>query len=159
MRALEMLLGCEKNLLVFTYAREYAYGIRVDMTYALALKSKKHDPLSGKGRKPQLRPVTGRQLQVLVYLRRYIASYRCSPVIREVCSFFGFCSPQGGLRHLQALVRKGMTVPLVGGNGCSRGYELTAAGLAATDHFELGPLPAPTPIQAKSQRRRRQAAC
>jgi len=113
------------------------------MTYALTLKSEKHDPLSGKGRKVKLRPVTGRQLEVLVYLRSYITAYRCSPVVREVCAFFGIGSPQGAQRHLQVLVRKGMTVPLVAGNGCSRGYELTAAGLAATENCELTPLPAP----------------
>ncbi len=133
-----------------------ACGIRVNTTYALTLKTEKHDPLSGKGRKSKLLPVTGRQLEVLVYLRRYIATFRCSPVVREVCSFFQIASPQGAQRHLQVLVRKGMTVPLVAGNGCSRGYELTAAGLAATDDCELTPLP-PTGVKEARSRRRRWA--
>lgn len=98
---------------------------------------KSHDPLTGQGRKPATRPVTGRQLEVLTYLRRYISTYRCSPAIRELCRFFGMASTAGGARHLQALSRKGMTVPVVGGNG----YRLTAAGLAATEDRVLEPLP------------------
>ena len=132
---------------MFTYAREKLCGIRVNMTYALSLKSEKHDPLSGKGRKFSLRPVTGRQLEVLVYLRSYISAYRCSPVVREVCAFFGIGSPQGAQRHLQVLVRKGMTIPT--GHGQSRGYQLTAAGLAATEGRELAPLPGPNLRQCR----------
>lgn len=119
----------------------------------MTLKAENHDPLSGQGRKPRRNPVTGRQLAVLTYLRRYIATYRCSPAIREVSSFFGLTSAQGGARHLQALLRKGMTVPLVGGNGRPRGYQLTVAGLAATEDQDLQPLPPP------ALRRSRGAAC
>lgn len=105
------------------------------MTYALPRKADHHDPLSGRGRTS--RGVTGRQLAVLTYLRRYIATHQCSPVIGEVCQFLGTISPQCGARYLQALLRKGMTRPLLAGSG----YQLTPAGLAATEDQDLLPLP------------------
>ncbi len=45
-----------------------------------------------------------------------------------MCHFFGMTSPREGARYLQALMRKGMTLP---------GYQLTEAGIAATE----APLP------------------
>lgn len=110
------------------------------MTYVLTPKLEKQDPLTGR-RRNKLRPVTGRQLEVLRFVRRYIATYRCSPVVREVCDFLEMKSAQSALRHLHVLVRKGMTVPLIGRNGSSRGYELTEAGIQATEHLDLSPIP------------------
>lgn len=99
------------------------------MTYAFTLK----DPLSGANR---VAPVTGRQLQVLAFYRDYLALYHCPPVVREVCQYFSIASTQGAMRHLQALVRKGMLVPAP-----ARGYAITEAGRIATDHLPSGHRP------------------
>ena len=80
-----------------------------------------------------LRPMTGRQLAVLVYLRRYLEVHYCSPSVRETCAFFEFRSSAAPLGHFRALVAKGMLSPVYMRGGYCAGYELTAAGLAATD--------------------------
>ena len=131
---------------VFTYALVFECGIRVNMTYALPLLT--HDPL---GRRYSRFPVTGRQLEVLAYYRRYLTTYHLSPVVREVCQHFGFASPQGGARHIQALVRKGTIIPVLGVGGRHRGYQLTEAGRQATAHLNLEPLPPLTKQQARRQ--------
>ncbi|MBS2040623.1 hypothetical protein JST97_36895 [bacterium] len=98
--------------------------------------------------------MTGRQLEVLSYYRRYLTAHHCAPVLREVCQYFGISSTHGALRHLQALVRKGMLMPVTGTGGRVRGYTLTEAGRLATDPLTMGDLPPVTSRQNRCLLRR-----
>lgn len=88
-----------------------------------------------------LRPMTERQLAVLVYLRRYLEVHYCSPSVRDTCEFFGFKSSSAPLGHFRALVAKGMISPIFSRGGHCAGYEMTAAGMTATDGQVLRSLP------------------
>lgn len=55
----------------------------------------------------ELKPLTNRQREILVWLAQYIADHGYSPTIRELCQAFGFDSPNGAMCHLVPLRKKG----------------------------------------------------
>lgn len=100
-----------------------------------------------------MKAITDRQMEVLVFWRRYMATYHCSPTRRDLCEFMGILSPQGSDRHLDALERKGFLVPIIAGNGNHRGYRLTEVGLAVTEAADLAPLPPPSAVNPRQRKR------
>lgn len=110
--------------------------------------------------------ITLRQVQVLDYLDRYSREFYCSPTFREVAQAFGWRSPQGSLRHLEALTRKGYLLRIIAGNGCHRGYRLSVSGeqalMLAVGHIEqvaLRPGGSATSHRARTQRPTASRAC
>lgn len=83
------------------------------------------------------RPLTGRQQEILFYIRHHIKLCCCSPSMREMCLDFGFASPAAAFGHYVKLVDKGMLSPVVSSRGRRIRYELTPAGLSATETLGL----------------------
>lgn len=75
-----------------------------------------------------MKALTQRQLQILFFVDKYRRTYHCSPTLRELCQNFGWVSPQASSSHMQALTVKGCVIPVVGANGCARGYRLSSKG-------------------------------
>lgn len=75
-----------------------------------------------------MKALTPRQLDILNYVERYRRLYHCSPVLREIADHFGWVSPQASSRHMHSLTAKGCVIPIVGANGCQRGYRLSPRG-------------------------------
>ncbi len=121
------------------------------MTYAIPPENLFTSQLDQRHR--SLRPLTERQLAVLLYLRRHIEVHRCSPSVRTTCEFFGFKSSAAPLGHFRVLVAKGMLSPFYERGGYCAGYQLTQAGLDATHGQTL--LSIPLPIVRRSSRRSR----
>lgn len=55
----------------------------------------------------ELKPLTPRQREILVWLAEYISDHGYSPTVRELCQAFNFGSPNGAACHLQPLRLKG----------------------------------------------------
>lgn len=55
----------------------------------------------------ELKPLTPRQREILVWLAKYIADHGYSPTVRELCQAFNFGSPNGAVCHLEPLRKKG----------------------------------------------------
>lgn len=53
-------------------------------------------------------PATPRQLQVLAYIRKYIAEQGYAPTYREIVKHFRWATPNAAACHVAALVRKGL---------------------------------------------------
>jgi len=53
------------------------------------------------------RPLTKAQRRVLKFIERYHAEHYYAPTIRDICTEFGFASPNGAACHLHALRKKG----------------------------------------------------
>lgn len=53
------------------------------------------------------RPLTKAQRRVLKFIERYHREHFYSPTIRDICTEFGFASPNGAACHLHALRKKG----------------------------------------------------
>ena len=115
-------------------------------------------PQPTEARRQEVRPLTARQLGVLTYIRCYGESYHCPPSLREICTAFGFASPQGALRHTEALIRKGALSPILAATGLIRGWRLTETGLSLTQQRQRSPLPPPAPRQKRLGGRNRSAA-
>jgi hypothetical protein len=56
---------------------------------------------------PGQRPLTGRQAELLDYIKRYRESYGFSPAVREIQEYMGINSPNGVMCHLRAMRFKG----------------------------------------------------
>lgn len=70
--------------------------------------------------------LTVRQQQVLQYLHQHIQSHGLPPTLHELMAAFGWSSPAGAAKHLQALAVRG----LIGHSaGKARGIRLLPAGL------------------------------
>ena len=70
--------------------------------------------------------LTVRQQQVLQYLHQHIQSHGLPPTLHELMAAFGWSSPAGAAKHLQALAARG----LIGHSaGKARGLRLLPAGL------------------------------
>ena len=70
--------------------------------------------------------LTVRQQQVLQYLHQHIQSHGLPPTLHELMAAFGWSSPAGAAKHLQALAARG----LIGHSaGKARGIRLLPAGL------------------------------
>ena len=52
-------------------------------------------------------PLTKAQQRVLKFIKRYHREHYYAPTIREICTEFGFASPNGAACHLHALRKKG----------------------------------------------------
>ena len=100
-------------------------------------------------RRATMRPLTARQLDVLTFIRLYGESYHCPPSLREICTAFGFSSPQAALRHTEALLRKDALSPILAANGLSRGWRLTETGLSLTQQLPKSTMPPPAPRQKR----------
>jgi SOS-response transcriptional repressor LexA len=72
----------------------------------------------------ELRPPTPRQLEILEYLRAYVAEHRMPPTIREICRFF-HVNTNAAMCHLRSMQRKGMVEHT--GVYRSRGWRPTVA--------------------------------
>lgn len=55
----------------------------------------------------ELKPLTERQREILVWIARYTTDHGFPPTIREGQSAFAFESPNGFVCHLTALAKKG----------------------------------------------------
>ena len=53
-------------------------------------------------------PATKRQLQVLTFIREYIAANGYSPTYRDMVAHFEWATPNAAACHIAALVRKGL---------------------------------------------------
>jgi SOS-response transcriptional repressor LexA len=51
--------------------------------------------------------LTERQLEVLLYLERYVVEHGETPTLREICRAFGIRSTNAVVHHVRVLVRKG----------------------------------------------------
>lgn len=69
--------------------------------------------------------LTAKQQKVTDCIRRYWATFGCSPSIRDLCAALDITSPNGVMCHLKALARKGAIE--LGGDGVSR--QIWPAGL------------------------------
>lgn len=108
------------------------------------------------GARPQeVRPLTHRQLDVLTFIRLYGERYYCPPSLREICNAFGFASPQGALRHTEALIRKGALSPILAATGLIRGWRVTEVGLSLTQQHQRVAVPPPLARQKRPGGRRR----
>lgn len=65
--------------------------------------------------------LTGRQLQIVEFIRESVRAHGYPPTIREICRRFGISSTNGVANHLAALERKGV---LVRAAGAHRGIRL-----------------------------------
>lgn len=65
------------------------------------------------------RPLTKKQLEVLNFINNFILKAGYPPTIREICSEFGFNSPNAAKGHLDKLKTKGF---LTNRNHKSRGW-------------------------------------
>lgn len=55
----------------------------------------------------ELKPLTDRQREILVWIAGYISDHGFSPTVRELCQAFNFGSPNGACCHLRPLKAKG----------------------------------------------------
>lgn len=76
--------------------------------------------------RPQ-RPLTMRQVEILDFLRTYIADHGFPPTIREIGAQFRINSTNGVLDHLRALERKGYVERPVAGSSAKRAYRVKGA--------------------------------
>jgi len=60
------------------------------------------------------RELTGRQSQVLAFIRKFQAEHGYPPTVREVGAQFGFRSPRAAHDHIKALEKKGFLRPAQG---------------------------------------------
>lgn len=58
--------------------------------------------------------LTGRQTQVLDFIKKYQAEHGYPPTVREVAAQFGFRSPRAAHDHIKALEKKGFLRPAKG---------------------------------------------
>lgn len=84
--------------------------------------------------------LTDRQQAVLDHLRDHIAQYGSAPTIAEIAAAFGLASPNGVVKHLQALATKGYIellahkargIRLIGASGTTDTIELPVLGRVA----------------------------
>lgn len=79
----------------------------------------------------ELKPLTDRQREILVWLARYITEHGYSPTVRELGDAFGFGSTNAVMCHLRPLKSKGWITWV---NRHSRTLRLTTA----TEGCDLG---------------------
>lgn len=77
--------------------------------------------------------LTSRQQEILSFLRQHIASQGVPPTLHELMAAFGWASPTGAAKHLQALAAKGA---IALSPGKARGIRLLD-GAAASDRDAL----------------------
>ena len=63
-----------------------------------------------------MRALTERQRQVLDFLHRHLQTHGLPPTLHELMHAFGWASPAGAAKHLQALPAHSPQGP--GGSGC-----------------------------------------
>ena len=94
-----------------------------------------------------MRALTERQRQVLDFLHRHLQTHGLPPTLHELMHAFGWASPAGAAKHLQALAARGL-IELSPGK--ARGIRLlqgvvpagTDAGRNDADDDEAEPFPA-----------------
>ena len=94
-------------------------------------------------------PLTKRQNQILIFISEHIDNIGFPPTRAELCTHFGFRSPNAAESHLRALEKKGF---IEIGRGRSRGITLTslsAASLPRTSLPLVGRVAAGSPILAQ----------
>ena len=92
------------------------------------------------------RPLTKRQREILNFIERTAAKHGYPPTRAEICTEFGFRSPNAAEDHLRALARKG-AIELQG--GVSRGITLRQAEPRRSEQLPLiGRVAAGSPLLA-----------
>jgi repressor LexA len=92
-----------------------------------------------------MEPLTGRQAEILAFIRRHLSTHGAPPTRAEIVSAFGFRSPTAAEDHLRALARKG-AIRLV--PGASRGIRLEEAANDALGLPLVGRVAAGSPIMS-----------
>lgn len=72
--------------------------------------------MTSRARPPGALPLTGRQAEILAFIRRYMIANGAPPSLREIATEFGFESPNGAKCHLTALRKKGAIRPATVGS-------------------------------------------
>jgi repressor LexA len=84
--------------------------------------------------------LTKRQGEILSFLKRFLKKRGYPPTIREICTRFGFQSPRGAKKHLDALEKKGV---IRRSPGSSRAIEIAGMKVPETVSVPiLGSIPA-----------------
>ena len=87
--------------------------------------------------------LTKRQGEVLSFLKNFLRKRGYPPTIREICTRFGFQSPRGAKKHLDALEKKGA---IRRSPGSSRAIEISGMKVPETVSVPiLGRIPAGPP--------------
>ncbi|MFQ5329417.1 MAG: transcriptional repressor LexA [Thermodesulfobacteriota bacterium] len=73
---------------------------------------------------PYSKKLTGRQEEILNFLKGFIEARGYAPSLREICAHFGIKSPKNAAKHLDALKRKGR---IRRSTNISRGIEIVGA--------------------------------
>lgn len=76
-------------------------------------------------------PLTPRQTEILVYIRRHLAEHSMPPTRAEIVAAFGFRSPTAAEDHLRALARKGAIELLPGASRGIRLHETQSVNIAS----------------------------
>ena len=74
-----------------------------------------------------MRALTERQRQVLDFLHRHLQTHGLPPTLHELMHAFGWASPAGAAKHLQALAARGLIELSPGkarASGCCEGAAL-----------------------------------